>query len=113
MTIIFTAAFLGELLRLLFPLPIPAGIYGFAVLFAALYFRVVLPGQIQETATLLIELMPLMFVAPAVAIMPHFGTLMPVLIQFLAAVSISTVLIFGAAGLATQYVIRRQRRQGK
>lgn len=112
MAIIFTAAFLGELLRRLLPLPIPAGIYGFAVLFSALYFRIVRLDQIQETATFLIELMPLMFVAPAAAIIPYFGILMPILIQFIAATTISTVLIFGAAGLATQYVIRRGRRQG-
>lgn len=111
--IIFTAAFFGELLRLLLPFPVPAGIYGFALLFGALYFRVVRLEQVQDTATLLVELMPLMFVAPAVAIMPHFGVLMPVLVQFLATVIISTVLIFGAAGLAAQYMIRRGARRGK
>lgn len=113
LTIIFTAAFLGELLRLLLPLPVPAGIYGFALLFAALYFRVVRLDQAQDTAALLVELMPLMFVAPAVAIIPHFGVLMPVLVQFLATVVISTALIFGAAGLAAQYMIRRGARRGR
>lgn len=113
MMIIFSAVFLGELMRRLIPLPIPAGIYGFAALFAALYFRVVLPEQVQDTATFLIELMPLMFVAPAVAIIPHFGILKPVLIKFLATVTVSTALIFGAAGLATQYIVRRERGRGK
>lgn len=113
LTIILTAAFLGELLRLLLPLPVPASIYGFALLFGALCFRVVRLEHVQETAALLVELMPLFFVAPAVAIIPHFGVLMPILVQFLATVIISTAFIFGAAGLAAQYVIRRCGRGGK
>lgn len=104
---------MGELLKLLLPLPVPAGIYGFALLFGALYFRVVRLEHVQETAALLVELMPLLFVAPAVAIIPHFGVLMPVLVQFLATVVISTALIFGGAGLAAQYVIRRGGRRDK
>lgn len=111
--IIFTAAFLGELLRRLLPLPVPANIYGFTLLFGALCFRVVKPEHVHETAAILIELMPLLLVAPAAAILPHFGALMPVLAQFLATVTISTAVIFGAAGRVTQYVIRRERRRGK
>lgn len=111
--IIFAAAFLGELLRRILPMPVPAGIYGFALLFGALCLRVVKPEQVQETANLLIELMPLLLVAPAVATLPYFGALLPVLAQFLATVTISTAVIFGTAGWATQYAIRRARRHGK
>lgn len=111
--IIFAAAFLGELLRRLLPLPVPASIYGFALMFGALRFRAIKPEQIQETAALLIELMPLFLVVPAVATLPYFKALMPVLIQFIAAVTISTAVIFGTAGRVTQYVIRRSQRGSK
>lgn len=111
--IIFTAAFLGELMRRLLPLPVPASIYGFVLLFGALCFRAVKPEHIQETAALLIELMPLLLVAPAAATLPYFNALMPVLAQFLATVTISTAVIFGTAGRVTQFVIRRARGRAK
>lgn len=113
MTIIFTAALLGELLRFLLPLPVPPSIYGLLLLFFALHFRVVRVDQVKESAELLIELMPLLFVAPAVAVLPYFGILRPILFRFVIAVAVSTALIMGAAGLATQYVIRRERGRGK
>lgn len=108
-TIIFAAAFFGELLRFIIPLPIPASVYGLLLLFSALCLRIVRVDQVKDAADFFIDIMPLMFITPAIAILAHFGAIRTIIIQFTAATVISTVIVLGAAGLATQYAIRRGR----
>lgn len=109
-TIIFAAALLGELLRRIIPLPVPASVYGLVLMFGALYFGVVRVEQVKETSDFFIDLMPLMFVTPAIAILTHFAAVRRIIFQFTAVAVISTLVSIGAAGLAAQFVIRRGRR---
>ena len=71
----FTLA--GELLAKAIPLPIPAAIYGFILLFTALCTGLLKPSAIDKTADFMISLMPLLFVAPAVGILEYFDILAP------------------------------------
>ena len=96
----FTLA--GELLAKAIPLPVPAAIYGFILLFAALCCGVLKPTAIDRTADFLISLMPLLFVAPAVGILEYFDLLAPQILTFIAIVAASTFLTFAVAGLVTQ-----------
>lgn len=105
-TIIFSASLLGELMRFLIPLPIPASVYGLVLLFAALCFRVVRVEQVKDAADFLINIMPLMFVTPAIAILAHYDALRPVVFQYTIAVCVSTVIVLGVTGTVTQFVIR-------
>jgi holin-like protein len=60
--------FLGELLEYLIPLPIAGSIYGLALLFLALVFRVVKLSWVEDAANWLHGIMALFFIAPAVAV---------------------------------------------
>lgn len=106
----FTLA--GELLAKAIPLPIPAAIYGFALLFAALCSGVLKPEAIDKTADFLIGLLPLLFVAPAVGILEHFALLAPQILSFIAVVAASTFLTFAAAGLVTQWLHKGGKEDG-
>lgn len=46
--IILSVTCVGELLKYLIPLPIPASIYGLLLLFALLFFKVVRLDQVKE-----------------------------------------------------------------
>ena len=96
----FTLA--GELLAKALPLPIPAAIYGFILLFIVLCTGLLKPESIDKTADFMIGLLPVLFVAPAVGILEHFDLLAPQILSFLAVVASSTFLTFSAAGLLTQ-----------
>ena len=52
--IIMTISFIGELLGLLLPLPIPASVYGLAIMLICLFTRVIKLNQIEEVADWLI-----------------------------------------------------------
>jgi len=112
-TIIFAAALLGELCRRVIPLPVPASVYGLVLLFLALYFGLVKVEQVKDAADFFIDIMPLMFVTPAIAILAHFDSLRPIIIQFTAVTILTTVLVLGVTGLTTQFVIRLRKRGGR
>ncbi len=107
-SIITLLALIGEGLHYLIPLPVPGSIYGMLLLLIALCLKIIKPEQIRETASFLIEIMPMMFIPAAVGLLESGNTadLVPMLIIIV----ISTVLVFGAAGLVTQAVIRAEKK---
>ena len=60
--------FAGEMLHFLLPMPVPASVYGMALLFFCLCLHVVKEEQIAETAEWLLAVMPVMFIGPGVGI---------------------------------------------
>ncbi|WP_295748440.1 CidA/LrgA family protein [uncultured Oscillibacter sp.] len=100
--------FLGEVLHALLPLPVPASIYGLALLLLALKTGLVRLDQVKETAGFLIAVFPLLFVPGAAGIMELGSVLRAMWLPVLLAVTLVTVLVMAAAGRITQAVIRRK-----
>ena len=90
MMIIGGITFLGEMLHVLIPLPVPASVYGMAILFVCLCLHIIREEQIQETAQWLLAVMPVMFIGPGVEIMEHYTKIADSLLPFAAVVLIST-----------------------
>lgn len=105
--IILLITCLGELLRILLPLPIPASIYGMAILFAALSSGILPLASIQQAGNFLIEIMPILFVPAAAALLDSWGLLKPILIPVSIIVCSVTVLVMAVTGRVAQYIIRR------
>jgi holin-like protein len=61
---------------------------------------------VKETAKLLIEVMPMMFIPAGVGLMESWGELQPILIPVVGIMVISTVLVMGVSGRVTQGIIR-------
>ena len=101
--IIVAFSFVGELLHFLIPLPIPASIYGIVLLFVALYAHWVQVRQIREVSAFLIAIMPVLFIPSAVGLVTAWEVIRPNLVSYL--------VIMGAAGWATQLVLRRHKKQ--
>lgn len=105
---ILAFCFLGEVLHSLLPLPIPASIYGLALLLAALKAGLVKLEQVKETAGFLIAVFPLLFVPGAAGIMELGPLLAQIWLPAVLAIALVTVLVMAAAGWVTQAVIRRK-----
>lgn len=105
--VILAVTFLGEIIKVAVPLPIPAGIYGLILLFLALMTGIVKLSQVKETADFLIEIMPIMFIPAAVGLLDSWDVLEPVWGKILMITVISTVLVMGISGLVTQMMMRR------
>lgn len=111
--VILVITFIGELLKYLIPLPVPASIYGLIILFTALITGVVKIDMVKDTAAFLIEIMPLMFIPAAVGLMDSWSILKPIWIQISVIIVISTVLVMIFSGRVTQFIIRWEKRHLK
>ena len=76
-SIILAATAAGELMRFLIPLPVPASIYGLVILLLLLIFGVVRVEQVKDAGNFLIEVMPVMFIAPATTLATEISMRVP------------------------------------
>lgn len=93
---------LGELLHIIVPLPVPASIWGMALLLAALLLKIVKIEQVKETGQFLVSALPLLFVAPTVSILTCWELVKGNLPGMAAVVILTTAATFAAAGLMTK-----------
>lgn len=97
----------GEALQRLLPLPIPASVYGLALLFAALCLGLVKLDQVKTTGNFLSSLLPILFVSPTVGIVENWELIRPQLLPIALLLAASTVVTFGISGKLTQILIRK------
>ena len=105
--IILVLSLIGEVLKYLLPLPIPASIYGMVLLFTGLMTGLIKLEEVKETGAFFIEIMPLMFIPAGVGLMTSWGTLKAIIVpvSIITVITIITVMI--AAGRVSQAIIRR------
>lgn len=105
--IILLVSFVGELLKYVIPLPVPASIYGLVILFILLETGTLKLDAVKETAVFLIEIMPLMFIPAGVGLMESWGDLNSMLVEVVVIILVSTVLVMGVSGKVTELVLKR------
>ena len=106
--IIMGFTLLGEALQRIIPLPIPASVYGLALLFLALCLKLVKVEQVKDTGFFLTSFLPVLFVAPIVSLLDCWDQIKPHLIPIVVILIGSTVLCFAVSGRVTQWYIRRK-----
>lgn len=105
--IILGFTFAGEFLQRFLPLPIPASVYGLALLFAALWAGFVKLEQVKTTGNFLSSLLPILFVSPTVGIVEDWALIQPQLLPIALLLAASTFITFGLSGILTQKLIRK------
>lgn len=106
--IIFVFSFLGELLRFLIPLPIPASIYGMLLLFAALQLKLLSVEKVKSAGGFLASILSLLFVPPVVSLLDYWEQVRSHALAIVLTCILSTVVCFAAAGCITQWLIRKK-----
>ena len=99
---------LGEVLQRIVPLPIPASVYGIALLFTALCLGWVKVEQVKQTGAFLTSILPILFVSPAVGIVEDWGLIREDLLAILLLLIGSTVLTFGISGRVAQAFLKKE-----
>lgn len=111
-TVILGVCLLGELLRFVLPLPIPASVYGLVLMLAALMCGAIKLEQVENAADFLISIMSPMFIPAAVALMDQLSVLRAILLPFMVINFVGLVVTFAVTGRVTQFVLRRNK-EGK
>lgn len=109
--IIMVITFMGEMLKEVIPLAIPASIYGLLLMLAALMTKAVRLEDVKETADFLIEIMPVMFIPAAAELVVSWGILQDILIPVIVITLVTTVAVMAVSGRVTQYVIRFEKKR--
>lgn len=105
--IIIGISFIGELLKLFLPLPIPASIYGMVLMFVGLITGLIKLDSVKETGNFLIEIMPVMFIPAGVGLMTSVGTLQEILVPVSIITVVTIITVMAATGWVSQIIIRK------
>ncbi len=104
--IIMAISFIGEILNYFIPLPVPASIYGLVLMFCALKFKIFDVSSVKDAGGFLLDVMPLMFVPPVIAILDNLEVLKANWWKFLVVGVFSTFAVMIVTGIITQWIIR-------
>ena len=105
-SIILFLSFIGELLSIIIPLPIPGSIYGLLLMLLLLCTKILKPCHVKDVSNFLIEIMPLMFIPVTVGILDSISTLKSMLPVILIVTIPGTALVMAVSGHITQITVK-------
>ena len=113
--IILLLSFLGEVLKMFIPLPIPASVYGLVLMLVCLMTGVLKTSQVKDAAFFLIEIMPVMFIPAGAGLLESWGVLQPIWLPVCIITVATTVIVMAVTGRVTQAIIRaeKKKKEGK
>ena len=106
--IILLLSFLGEVLKMFIPLPIPASVYGLVLMLVCLMTGVLKTSQVKDAAFFLIEIMPVMFIPAAAGLIDSWKVLQPLLLQILVITVVITVFVMVITGKVAQMIAQKR-----
>lgn len=109
--VIIAISLVGELLHYLFPLPVPASIYGMVIMFAGLMTGLIKLDAVKDAGKFMIEIMPVMFIPAGVGLMASWGVLKPMIIPVSIITVVTIVTVMAASGRISQTIIRMDRKK--
>ena len=96
--IILAISFVGEALKYLLPLPVPASIYGMVILFVGLLTGLIKLSWVKDAGKFLIAVMPVMFIPAGVGLMSSWGVLKPMLVPVLVVTVVAIITVMAVTG---------------
>ncbi|MFR5601588.1 MAG: CidA/LrgA family protein [Lachnospiraceae bacterium] len=111
LAIIFGVSMVGELLNVILPLPVPAGVYGLFLLLILLCTNVVKLEDVERTGNFLLDTMPLMFIPVCVGLMESFSQVKAVLVPLAVISVVSTVAVMVVTGKVAELVLHRKEKK--
>ena len=106
--IILLLSFLGEVLKMFIPFPIPASVYGLVLMLLCLVTGILKTSQVKEAAFFLIEIMPVMFIPAAAGLIDSWKVLQPLLLPILVITVVITIFVMVVTGKIAQMIAQKR-----
>lgn len=106
--IILLLSFLGEVLKMFIPLPIPASVYGLVLMLLCLVTGILKTSQVKEAAFFMIEIMPVMFIPAAAGLIDSWKVLQPLLLPILVITVVITTFVMVVTGKIAQMIAQKR-----
>ena len=110
--IIAVISFVGELLSLLLPLPIPGSVYGLLLMLLLLSTGLLKLHQVEKAGDFLVQIMPMLFIGPTVGILSVLGVVADSLAAILVICAVTTIIVTAVTGLTAQAMLRGKEEEG-
>jgi Putative effector of murein hydrolase LrgA len=111
--VILLISFIGEILRQVIPLPIPASIYGLMIMLFCLSTKIIKLEQVKKAGYILIEIMPVLFIPPAAGLIPAWPQLSGVLVPVIVITLATTLIVMVVSGRVTQALLNKNGGAGR
>ncbi|MGB8435048.1 MAG: CidA/LrgA family protein [Burkholderiales bacterium] len=108
-TLLLVYQLIGEVIALVFALPIPGPVIGFAALFLTLVARGAVSDELRETANGLLAHLSLLFVPAGVGVMAHLARLRAEWLPISVALVASTAITIAVTALVMRGLLHRKR----
>ena len=108
LSVILTISFIGEMLNLVLPLPVPASVYGMIIMFLCLMTGIVKLYMVEETADFLVSIMPLMFIEPTTSIMTVIFDVKESIAAIFVISVVSTIVVTGVTGVVAEFIMKHR-----
>lgn len=108
-TVILGVCLLGELVRFVLPLPVPASVYGLLLMLVFLLTGIIKLHHVETVADFLISIMSPMFIPAAVALMDQLSVLRAILLPFMVINFVGMVATFAVTGRVSQFILNRKK----
>ena len=106
--IILLLSFLGEVLKMFIPLPIPASVYGLVLMLLCLVTGILKTSQVKDAAFFLIEIMPVMFIPAVAGLIDSWKVLQPLLLPILVITVVITIFVMVVTGKIAQMIAQKR-----
>lgn len=110
--IILLVSMIGEILKYILPLPIPASVYGMVLMFIGLVTGVIKLDSVKETGKFLIEIMPIIFIPAGVGLIASWNSLQAFFLPICVITVVTVITVMGATGLVSQWIIKKDQKGG-
>ncbi len=110
--IILFISFLGEVLNVLVPLPIPATVWGMVLMFLALWLKILRLDQVEETADFFMSIIAMLFIPFGVSLMSNYELLAQHTVPILIITFVSFFICFAVTGKVADRMIEKQEKKG-
>jgi holin-like protein len=104
--------FLGQLVSILIHGFIPGSVVGMILLFLSLFFKILKPENVKQTATVITKNMAVFFVPVAVGLMAYTEMLSHSLLAITLAIAISTIITIITVALVQERFEKRRAKGG-
>lgn len=94
MLIILATYFIGQIIQVLFGLPVPGSVIGLILLFIALEKEIIKPEMIEDTCEFLLSNMSFLFIPAGVGLLTSLNVLKGHWVGFMAILIFSTVIVW-------------------
>lgn len=111
--IIFGITLAGELLNLLLPLPVPAGVYGLFLLLLLLCSGILKLADIEATGNFLLDIMPILFIPASAGLIESYDAIKVILVPIVVISILSTIAVMVVTGKVTEAMLRLTRKKSR